>query len=108
MPETTPTAPPTPITTDDVAKVAALARLSLTDDELEAFTGQLRSILEHARDVEALDLDDVPPTHHPYPLRNVFRADEVTPGVDRDEVLGEAPATEAGMFRVPPVLGEAP
>lgn len=108
MPETPPPDPPSPITTDDVAKVASLARLTLTDDELDAFTGQLRTILEHARDVEALDLDGVPPTHHPLPLQNVFRPDEVTPGVDRDEVLREAPAAESGMFRVPPVLGEAP
>ncbi|WP_436793074.1 Asp-tRNA(Asn)/Glu-tRNA(Gln) amidotransferase subunit GatC [Actinospongicola halichondriae] len=108
MPETPASVPPTPITTDDVAKVASLARLTLTDAELEAFTGQLRSILEHARDVEALDLADVPPTNHPYPLRNVFRPDEVTPGVDREEVLAQAPSAEAGMFRVPPVLGEAP
>lgn len=108
MPESPPTAQTTPITADDVAKVASLARLTLTDDELQSFTEQLRSILEHARDVESLDLDDVSPTHHPYPLRNVFRPDEVTPGVDRDEILGQAPAAEAGMFRVPPVLGEAP
>ncbi len=97
-----------PITRDDVAHVARLARLTLTDDELDTFTGQLASVLAHARDVEALDLDDVPPTAHPYPLRNVVRPDVVRPGLDRDEVLAEAPAAEAGMFRVPPVLGEAP
>lgn len=107
MPET-PADPPAPITADDVAKVASLARLTLTEDEVEAFTDQLRSILEHARDVEALDLDGVPPTYHPYPLENVFRPDVVTPGVDREEVLREAPSAEAKMFRVPPVLGEAP
>lgn len=97
-----------PITTDDVAKVASLARLTLTEDELATVTGQLRSILDHARDVAALDLDDVEPTSHPYPLRNVTRPDEVGPCLDRSEVLAEAPSTEAGMFRVPPVLGEAP
>jgi len=97
-----------PISRDDVAHVARLARLTLTDDELERFTGQLASILGHAADVEALDLDDVPPTSHPYPLQNVVRPDEARPCLDRDEVLAEAPAAEAGMFRVPPVLGEAP
>jgi aspartyl-tRNA(Asn)/glutamyl-tRNA(Gln) amidotransferase subunit C len=107
VPETPPEQP-APITADDVAKVASLARLTLTEDELEAFTGQLRSILDHARDVESLDLAGVPPTYHPYPLENVYRPDEVTPGVDRDEVLDQAPSAEAGMFRVPPVLGEAP
>lgn len=96
------------ITRDDVAHVARLARLTLTDDELDTFTDQLASILDHAADVEALDLDDVAPTSHPYPLENVVRADEVRPCLDRDEVLAEAPASEDGMFRVPPVLGEAP
>ena len=108
MPETPADGQPAPINADDVAKVASLARLTLSTDELDEFTGQLQSILEHARDVEALDLDGVPPTHHPYPLQNVYRPDEVTPGVDRDEVLAEAPSSEAGMVRVPPVLGEAP
>lgn len=96
------------ITRDDVAKVASLARLTLTDDELDAYTGQLQSILDHARDVAALDLDDVEPTAHPYPLANVTRPDEVRACLDRDEVLGEAPVAESGMFRVPPVLGDAP
>lgn len=96
------------ITRADVAKVAALARLTLDEDELDLYTGQLQSILDHARDVEALDLDDVPPTAHPIPLGDVVRADEVRPCLDRDEVLAEAPAAEGGMFRVPPVLGEAP
>jgi aspartyl-tRNA(Asn)/glutamyl-tRNA(Gln) amidotransferase subunit C len=99
---------PGPITRDDVAHVARLARLTLSDDELDTFTGQLASILDHAADVEALDLDDVAPTSHPYPLENVVRPDEVRPCLDRDEVLAEAPASEDGMFRVPPVLGEAP
>jgi aspartyl-tRNA(Asn)/glutamyl-tRNA(Gln) amidotransferase subunit C len=97
-----------PISRADVAHVARLARLSLTDDELDLFTGQLAAVLDHARDVEALDLDDVEPTTHPYPLANVFRDDEVAPGVARDEVLAQAPAVEDGRFRVPPILGEEP
>lgn len=94
------------ITAEDVADVASLARLTLTDDEVQTFTGQLQSILDHAADVEALDLDDIAPTSHPYPLVNVVRPDVVVDGVDRDEVLGQAPSSEDGMFRVPPVLGE--
>src|SRR5262245_25905132 len=97
-----------PITRDDVLHVAKLARLELTDDELELFTPQLAAVIEHAADVEALDLGDVPPTAHPYPLRNVFRADEVRPSIDREEVLAEAPAVEDGRFKVPPILGEEP
>ncbi len=63
----------------DVEHVAALARLALTADEIEQFTEQLTVILEHAQDVAALDLEDVPPTAHPVPLVNVLRPDEVTP-----------------------------
>lgn len=88
--------------------MARLARLDLTDDELERYTEQLGAVLEHAADVEALELADVPPTTHPYPLANVLRDDVVRPGVDRDEVLAQAPAAEDGRFRVPPILGEAP
>jgi aspartyl-tRNA(Asn)/glutamyl-tRNA(Gln) amidotransferase subunit C len=96
------------LTREDVAHVATLARLELTDAELDTFTTQLAAVLEHAADVEALDVADVPPTSHPYPLRNVFRADEVRPSLDRDEVLREAPAAEDGRFRVPTILGEEP
>ena len=96
------------ISRDDVAHVARLARLELTEDELELFTAQLAAVLEHAADVEALDVDDVPPTMHPFPLRNVLRDDDLRPGVDRDEVLSQAPASEDGRFKVPPILGEEP
>ncbi len=96
------------ITRADVAHVAGLARLALTDDELDMFTEQLAKVLDHAADVEALDVGDVPPTAHPYPLRNVLRADVVGPTVDRAEVLAAAPAVEHDRFKVPPILGDAP
>ena len=96
------------ISRDDVAHVARLARLSLTDDELDRFTGQLAAVLDHARDVESLDVGGVPPTAHPLPLVNVFRADVARPGLSRDEVLAAAPEAEDGRFRVPRILGEAP
>jgi aspartyl-tRNA(Asn)/glutamyl-tRNA(Gln) amidotransferase subunit C len=96
------------ITREEVAHVARLARLELSDDEVETFTDQLAKVLDHAADVEALDVGDVPPTAHPYPLVNVLRADEPTPTLAREDVLAGAPAPEDGQFRVPPVLGEAP
>lgn len=99
---------PERITTADVAHVARLARLDVTEDELELFAEQLGAVLEHAADVAALDIADVPPTAHPLPLVNVFRADEPRPSLDRDEVLAQAPAAESGRFRVPRILGEAP
>ena len=93
---------------DDVAKVAGLARLTLTDDELDTFTGQLAAVLDHAADIEALAIDDVPPTAHPIPLVNVLRDDVVGPTLDRDEVLAQAPAVEDHRFKVPAILGEEP
>ena len=92
----------------DVEHVATLSRLALTDDEIEQLTGELGAILDYAAEVSALDTADVPPTAHPLPLVNVFRPDEPRPGLDRDEVLAEAPAAEDGQFRVPRILGEAP
>jgi aspartyl-tRNA(Asn)/glutamyl-tRNA(Gln) amidotransferase subunit C len=97
-----------PISRDDVAHVARLARLELTDDELERFTGQLLAVLEHAADIATLDIADVPPTAHPLPLVNVLRDDRPQDSVDRDEVLAQAPAAEDGRFKVPRILGEAP
>ena len=96
------------ISTEDVAHVANLARLRLSDDELELFTGQLSAVLDHVADVEALDVGDLAPTAHPIPLENVLRADEPEPSLERDEVLAQAPAVEDDRFRVPQILGEAP
>lgn len=96
------------IARDEVAHVARLARLELSDDELDTFTEQLGAVLEHAADVEALDLADVPPTAHPLALRTVLRPDEVGPTLTAAEALAGAPASEGDHFRVPAILGEAP
>jgi aspartyl-tRNA(Asn)/glutamyl-tRNA(Gln) amidotransferase subunit C len=93
---------------DDVIHVAHLARLDLTDDEVELFTAQLRTVLDHAADVAALDLSHLPPSSHPIALENVLRADEPVPSLDRDEVLAAAPAVQDHRFRVPRIGGEAP
>lgn len=99
---------PERISIDEVAHVARLARVVLSDDELDRMAHQLGDILDHASDMAELDLDGVEPMTHPYPLSNVWRDDVVGPTLSRDEVLAAAPAAEDGMFRVPPVLGEAP
>jgi aspartyl-tRNA(Asn)/glutamyl-tRNA(Gln) amidotransferase subunit C len=96
------------ITSDDVAHVARLARLDLTEAEVEKLVVDLGAVLDHAADVEALDTAGVPPTAHPLPLVNVFRPDEPRPGLDRDEVLAMAPDAAEGRFKVPPILGEEP
>jgi aspartyl-tRNA(Asn)/glutamyl-tRNA(Gln) amidotransferase subunit C len=92
------------LTRADVEHVAQLARLALTDDEIEDFTEQLGVILDHAARVAALDTRDVPPTAHPLPMVNVLRADVVRPSLPRDEVLAMAPAAQDGRFRVPRIL----
>ncbi|NNN20630.1 MAG: Asp-tRNA(Asn)/Glu-tRNA(Gln) amidotransferase subunit GatC [Acidimicrobiales bacterium] len=92
------------ITEKDVAHVAVLARLHLSEKEITDFTVQLRSILEHGRDITALDLADIPPTSGPIPLENVFREDVKGGCVDKSEVLSEAPGHQEGQFLVPPLL----
>ena len=99
---------PERISAADVAHVARLARLDLTDDERTRFAEQLGAVLDHAADVAALDTAGVPPTAHPLPLHNVFRPDAPRPSLERDEVLAMAPVAEDGRFRVPRILGEAP
>ena len=86
--------------------VASLARLDLDESEIESLTEDLAKILEHAAQLSALDTDGVPPTSHPLPLRNVFRRDDARPGLDRDAVLAQAPASEDDRFRVPRILGD--
>jgi len=96
------------ITRADVEHVAQLARLALGEDEIVALTAELGAILDHAAQVSALDTHDVPPTAHPFPVVNVFRADEARAGLPRDEVLAAAPAAQEHRFRVPRILGEEP
>ena len=88
-----------------VVKVSRLARLDITSDEVTRMTAQLAGMLEHFADIDALDLSAVEPMTQPYPLTNVFREDVVITGLDRDEVLANAPAAQEGRFRVPPIVG---
>lgn len=93
------------LTSEAVAKVARLARLDLTADELQLATTQLSDMLDHFHDIDALDLSEVPPMTQPYHLVNVMRDDVEEPCLDRDEVLAAAPQPESGRFRVPPISG---
>jgi aspartyl-tRNA(Asn)/glutamyl-tRNA(Gln) amidotransferase subunit C len=94
------------ISRDEVAHLARLARLAVTDDELDTFSGQLAVILESVATVSEVAADDIPPTSHAVPLTNVFRDDEVRPGLSQQQALAGAPAAEDGRFRVPRILGE--
>jgi aspartyl-tRNA(Asn)/glutamyl-tRNA(Gln) amidotransferase subunit C len=101
---------PEALTRAEVAHVAKLARLALTDAELTTMTAELGGILGHADEIAALDLRGVLPTAHPLGLTNVFREDVVRTGSDqlgfRDEVLAAAPMAEDRRFRVPKILSE--
>ena len=90
------------ITRDEVLHVAKLARLELTDDEVERLTGELSAILEAVSKVSELDLSDVPPTSHPLELVNAWAEDEPRPSLPLDDVFANAPQREADLFRVPP------
>lgn len=94
------------ITRDEVAHLARLARLALDDQELDHYAAQLDVILQSVARVSEVATDDIPPTSHPVPLANVFRADEVTPGLTPEQALSGAPAAEDGRFRVPRILDE--
>jgi aspartyl-tRNA(Asn)/glutamyl-tRNA(Gln) amidotransferase subunit C len=96
------------LTRADVVHVARLARLALSDEEIDELTPQLDGILAHAAQIAALDTGAVPPTSHPLPLVNVLRADEPRPCLDRAEVLACAPEAADDRFLVPRILGEAP
>ena len=94
------------ISRDEVLYVARLARLALTDEEVERLGEQLGAILEAVGKVSELDLSDVPPTSHPLDVVNVFRADEARPSLPLDDVFANAPQRDGDFFRVPPT-GEA-
>jgi aspartyl-tRNA(Asn)/glutamyl-tRNA(Gln) amidotransferase subunit C len=94
------------ISRDDVAKLAKLARLALSDDELDAFAGQLDAILGYVGRIQAVDVTGVAPTGNPLSDVNVTRGDIVHFSLTQDEALAEAPAREEGRFAVPQILGE--
>ncbi len=95
-----------PLSSDDVAALARLARIELTADELAHLAPQLDVILESVAHVSDVAADDIPPTSHALPLTNVFRPDELRPGLTQEQALAGAPAAEDGRFRVPQILGE--
>jgi aspartyl-tRNA(Asn)/glutamyl-tRNA(Gln) amidotransferase subunit C len=90
------------ISRDDVLHVARLARLELSDAEVERFQEQLSAILDAVSKVQELDLADVPPTSHPHDLVNVWREDEPRPSLSLEDALANAPDRDDGFFRVPP------
>jgi aspartyl-tRNA(Asn)/glutamyl-tRNA(Gln) amidotransferase subunit C len=90
------------ITRGEVLHVAKLARLELTDDEIERLTGELSAILEAVSKVSQLDLSDVPPTSHPLAVVNAWAEDEPHESLSLDQAFANAPQREGDLFRVPP------
>jgi aspartyl-tRNA(Asn)/glutamyl-tRNA(Gln) amidotransferase subunit C len=95
------------ISRDEVAHLARLARLALTEAELDGFAGQLDAILGHVGQIQAVDVTGVEPTDNPLKDVNVTRADVVAPCLTQDEALAAAPKAVDGRFAVPRILGEA-
>jgi aspartyl-tRNA(Asn)/glutamyl-tRNA(Gln) amidotransferase subunit C len=90
------------ITREEVLHVAKLARLELSDDEVDRFTEQLSAILEAVDKVSELDLSDVEPTAHPLDVVNVWADDEPQPSLTVEEALANAPDRHGNFFKVPP------
>jgi len=105
MPETPPPSGAS-ITREQVAHLADLARIDLSDEELDHLAPQLSVILESIASIQGVAGDDVPPTSHPVPLTNVFRDDVVVPGLTPEEALSGAPEAEEQRFAVPRILGD--
>ena len=94
------------ISRDEVAHLARLARLALTDTELDSFAGQLDAILTHVSQIQAVDVTGVEPTDNPLKDVNVTRPDETAPCLTQQEALAEAPEAIDGRFAVPQILGD--
>jgi aspartyl-tRNA(Asn)/glutamyl-tRNA(Gln) amidotransferase subunit C len=92
------------LSNDEVAKVALLARLRISPDELPMFTGQLNAIVEYVAQLQELDTHDVEPLAHGIEVRNVFRDDVRGPSLSREDALANAPKRDAQAFLVPAVL----
>lgn len=94
------------LTAKDTKNVASLARLHLTDAELEEMQSQLSVILDYVEQLQQVNTDDVEPLVHPMPVQNVFREDELRESLPVDQALSNAPVRQDSFFRVPSVLGQ--
>ena len=106
MPESTPDPASGAISRAEVAHLARLARLAVTEPELDRFAGQLDVILTAVARVGEVAANEIEPTSHAVPLTNVFRPDQIRPGLTQEQALSGAPASEQGRFQVPRILGE--
>ena len=94
------------LSADEVRKVADLARLDISEAELEALARQLSSIVDYINQLQAVNTDGVEPLAHALDLYNIFRSDAPGPSLTPDEALANAPARKDNFYRVPPVFGD--
>lgn len=94
------------ISKDEVVRVAALARVALSEQEVVRLAGELDAVASAFARVTSVVTPELPATSHPVPLTNVLRQDVAGPTLDVDELLASAPASEGSMFLVPQILGE--
>ena len=99
--------PATGISRADVVHLAGLARIDLSDAELDHLAAELPAILKHVASVQEIAGDDVPAMSHPVPVDNVFREDVVRPSLSPEDALAGAPASDQQRFLVPKILGES-
>ena len=92
---------------DEVAKLAALARIEMSEEELVSLSSQFGMILDAVARAQEVNLDGVTATSHPQPIQNIFREDQVRPSLTPEQALSGAPAQEEQRFRVPQILCEA-
>ncbi len=92
------------LTLEEVKHIAELARLQLTDEEMARYAEQLSDILDYAARLQSIDTSGISPTERVSSVGNVLRKDETRPGLSQQELLDNAPETEKGQFRVPPIL----
>ncbi|APT84587.1 Asp-tRNA(Asn)/Glu-tRNA(Gln) amidotransferase subunit GatC [Corynebacterium aquilae] len=95
------------ISRDEVAHLATLARLALSEEELETFASQIDGIIDNVSAVRSVDADGVEPMSHPHSIRTTMRADEVEETLTAEQALDQAPAAQDGRFEVPQILGES-
>jgi aspartyl-tRNA(Asn)/glutamyl-tRNA(Gln) amidotransferase subunit C len=94
------------VTKKDVEKIAGLARLKFSEEELENFTSQMNEILFYIEKLNELDTENVKPLSHPVEQLNVFRKDEMKASIPTEEALKNAPSKDEHHFRVPKVIGD--
>jgi len=92
------------VSKEEVKKVAALSRLYIAENEMDAFAADLGAVVEHAQKLNELDTSDVQPTAHILPVKNVFREDKIKPSMDRELITENAPEKDGGCYIVPRVV----